>query len=324
VKGEPSSRRRVETRFLVRNADGLYGLTYRWNDAQNNATLVGAFGDSATFTVNDNGSFRQQTWRFPSHTECLTCHNSIGGPLLGLTTAQMNRSVDYGSFTANQIQTLSRAGYFSRSPGSARALPAASNSRASLESRVRAYLDVNCAYCHQPGGFGRALWDGRNTTPLARAGIVNGALTENFGDPSQRVIAPQSPGHSMILERIASPDAGRMPPLASSVIDEEAVALLTEWIASLPRRTMPLKVRVTAPRGGSTREETVVLRGTASGDNLARVVASVNGGPEQDVSGVTDWSAEVSLEQGVNRVVVTAVSNTGERSRPATKLLKRR
>ena len=325
VKGNPATRRRVETRFLVKYEGGIYGVTYRWNGAQNNATLVGLDGANENFTVNDGGLTRQQTWHFPSRNECLTCHNPIGGPVLGLTSPQMNREFDYGSFSDNQINALTQAGYFSGKPSGGRALASAGNTKASLDMRVRSYLAANCAQCHQPGGFARSLWDARITTPTARAGLINGGLNETFGDEAQRVVAPKAPEHSMLLQRMTTLDAGRrMPPLASSVVDEEAVALITQWINSLQKRAMPLKVQITAPRPGATTEEFVTIHGTASGDNLAVVVYTLNGGPEQSVAGVSDWSVGVSLQPGVNRFVVTAVSNTGERSRPVTRIFKRR
>jgi mono/diheme cytochrome c family protein len=237
----------------------------------------------------------------------------------------MNRTFDYGTFTDNQLHALTQAGYFAGKPSKSQPLVPAANSHTSLEKRVRSYLAANCAQCHQPGGFGRALWDARITTSTGRAGIVNGGLSDTLGDPDNRVIAPKSPEHSMILQRMATLEAGRrMPPLASSVIDTEAVNLLTEWINSLPRRSMPLKVRVTAPRSGVTTQEVVTVRGVASGDNLARVVFALNGGEEQSTTGVTEWSMELDLVPGVNRVAVTAVSNSGQRSRPAVKLLKRK
>ena len=48
-RGEPASSRRVETRVLVKTPDGVYGATYRWNDAQTNATLVGEGGGFQSF-----------------------------------------------------------------------------------------------------------------------------------------------------------------------------------------------------------------------------------------------------------------------------------
>ena len=324
-KGNPGTRRRIETRFLVKYEGGIYGLTYRWNGAQNNATLVGLDGANENFTVNDGGSLRQQTWRYPSRNECLTCHNPIGGPVLGLTSPQMNREFDYGSFSDNQLNALAQAGYFTSKPAGGRALAAASNTKASLDSRARSYLAANCAQCHQPGGFARSLWDARMTTPTARAGIINGGLNETFGDAAQRVVAPKSPEHSMLLQRMLTLDPSRrMPPLASTVVDDEGVALMTQWINSLQKRAMPLKVRITEPRSGTTTEELVSVRGMATGDNLAVVIYTLNGGPEQSVTGVSEWSVDLVLLPGVNRFVVTAVSNTGERSRSATKVFKRK
>src|SRR6185503_7904963 len=125
-------------------------------------------------------------------------------------------------------------------------------------------------------------WDARITTPMARAGIINGALNDTMDDPANRVVAPKSPEHSMLLQRIATLDPRRrMPPLASSVIDAEAVQLVTDWINSLPKRVIPLKARVTGPQALSTTQPVVTIYGVASGDNLAGVVYSVNDAPEQ-------------------------------------------
>jgi len=49
-----------------------------------------------------------------------------------------------------------------------------------------------------------------------------------------RLIAPGHPERSVLLRRIANREPGHMPPLASSVVDEEAVELLRKWILQLP------------------------------------------------------------------------------------------
>src|SRR5207248_1623850 len=92
VTGDPSSARRVETRLLVRNATGVYGVTYEWNDAQNNATLVPTEGKDRVFNINDGGVTRQQTWHFPGRNECTSCHTPVAGYALGFNAAQLNRS----------------------------------------------------------------------------------------------------------------------------------------------------------------------------------------------------------------------------------------
>lgn len=315
VEGDPSTARRVETRFLIRTPDGVAGLTYRWNDAQDNASLVGAEGADQNFTINDHGTPRVQTWHFPGRNECASCHTAVAGYSLGFTPAQMNRTVDYGRGPERQIQALQRAGYLKGS-GGGRAMVAPNNTKATLEARVRSYLAANCAQCHQPGGPARANWDARLTTATARAGIVNGALVDNLGNPANRVVAPGSPEHSVLLQRLSTTDPRlRMPPIASSVVDEESVALVSQWISSLRARHQPLAVKVTSPRGMRATAETITLRGTATGDDLDRIVYSLNGGPEQDVSGASRWSSDITLSPGKNTLVITAIDSFGERSR---------
>jgi uncharacterized repeat protein (TIGR03806 family) len=322
VKGNPDTRRRVETRFLVRSPDGVYGVTYRWNNEQNNATLVGDPGDTATFTVNDGGNIRQQTWRFPSRNECLTCHNSVVGHVLGANGGQLNRTFNYGNFTDNQVHALAQGGYFAGGVSVGKKLVSPTGNTGSLDARVRSYLAANCAQCHQPGGFGRAMFDTRITTPTARSGIVNGALTDTLGDSANRVIAPKSTDHSMILQRMTTLDPNRrMPPLASSVVDTDAVNLITAWINALQKRVVPLSVRITHPRVTTTSEEILTIRGTARGDNLSRIVIT-NGDVEENGVGTAEWFGEIALQPGVNTILVYAEDNDGKRSRPARKLIR--
>ncbi|MDP3071751.1 MAG: PQQ-dependent sugar dehydrogenase [Opitutaceae bacterium] len=228
TRGLAATARRIETRFLVKTAAGIHGATYRWNDAQTDATLVAEEGADATFTVTEDGVARGQTWRFPSRGECLTCHTSAGGYALSFNTRQLNR----GDFLA----TLAAAGYLSVTPPAAATLPAltpADHPTASLEGRVRSYLEANCAACHQPGGPALGHWDARSSVPLSLANLVNGPLIDDAGDPSNRVIAPGDAARSRLLQRVATRGPGQMPPLASHEHDRAAESLLAQWIAAL-------------------------------------------------------------------------------------------
>jgi hypothetical protein len=68
---------RIETRVMVHRTDGWAGYTYRWRADQRDADLL-----TAGATANVAG----QTWSFPSSAECLSCHTSATGRVLGLTT----------------------------------------------------------------------------------------------------------------------------------------------------------------------------------------------------------------------------------------------
>ena len=233
TNGVPGSRRRLETRFIVKTTNDLYGVTYRWDETQKNATLVPEVGLDETFVIHDGGMTRTQVWHYPGRAECLTCHTAEGGGALGFNTPQLNRDFDSGDGAENQILALNRAGYFSNAVTglqTLRALVPATDRTASAEARVRSYLAAKCSQCHQPGGPTPAAFDARITTPTSLAGLINGHLNVSGGGDSFHVISPGAPEFSEMLERISNRGPEQMPPLASNVVDTNAVALLTEWI----------------------------------------------------------------------------------------------
>ena len=234
TNGVASSARRLETRFIVKNTNGVYGVTYRWNSLTN-AALVPEEGLDEAITINDGGNLRTQVWHYPSRTECLACHTAVGGFGLGFNTVQLNRDFGYAGGVSNQIAFLGAVGIFSNAVtdvNSLRALAAATNESASLEWRVRSYLAANCASCHQPGGLGLGSWTANLTNSTLSAGLIHGLLANNFGNTNARVIVPGSLSNSMLLTRLSVRGISQMPPLASSVLDPQAIALLSRWITN--------------------------------------------------------------------------------------------
>ena len=236
TNGAPESLKRIETRFLVKNAAGIYGLTYRWGNSATNATLVPEEGLDEAFTINDGGGIlRTQVWHYPSRVECSLCHTPAAGFALGFNTPQLNREFNYSGASTNQLNALSDAGYFTSPVAGVHTLAALAhitNSSASLEYRVRSYLAANCSQCHQPSTGTRALWDARITTPTAQAGIINGLLFTDSTNSTQRVVKPGSLSDSMMLTRISSTGALRMPPIDSNLLDTNAIQLLSAWITN--------------------------------------------------------------------------------------------
>ena len=236
TNGSAASRKRLETRLLVKTSSGAYGVTYRWGNSTTDAALVSEEGLDETFVINNgSGILRTQVWHYPSRQECLLCHTPAGGFVMGFSTAQLNRTLDYSGVVTNQIATLSEAGYFNAAVTGIHTLPALAhptNAGASLEYRARSYLAANCAQCHRPGGAPQALWDARFSTPTANAGLVNGPLVDYGGNTNNRTLKPGSLSQSMILSRIATLGSGRMPPLGSSVLDESGIRLLSAWITN--------------------------------------------------------------------------------------------
>ncbi|MFT7510809.1 MAG: putative repeat protein (TIGR03806 family) [Candidatus Omnitrophota bacterium] len=235
-RGNPASAVRVETRFLVRTANGVYGLSYAWNPAGDEASLVANPGTNIVFAINDGGAMTNQVWSIPTRTQCVVCHTPAGGWSLGFNTRQLNCEAIMAGSVTNQLAALSDAGFFQQPVEAPELLPrfaVSDDITQSLEYRVRSYLAVNCAQCHQAGGSSQAEFDVRAPLTLFETGLINGDVQQGSGDPADRLVIPGDPTHSTLLHRLKAPiGAGRMPPLATNVQDKKAIQLITDWIRS--------------------------------------------------------------------------------------------
>ncbi|HZL91790.1 MAG TPA: PQQ-dependent sugar dehydrogenase [Pirellulaceae bacterium] len=114
--GDPSTRKWVETRFLVKQQNEWVGYSYTWNDEQTDATLVDAAGADREYSLrvprsraHPDGQ-RKQVWHYPSRVECMVCHSRAANYVLGLSEAQMNKEHDYGGIVDNQLRVLESLG----------------------------------------------------------------------------------------------------------------------------------------------------------------------------------------------------------------------
>jgi hypothetical protein len=103
-----------------------------------------------------------------------------------------------------------------------------------LDLRARSYLHANCAQCHVEAGGGNAQMELEFTTKLDKMRLVDAKpVHDTFGLPDARLVAPGHPERSVLLKRISHRAAGHMPPLATSIVDEEAVRVMHDWIEQL-------------------------------------------------------------------------------------------
>lgn len=235
--------RRLETRVLVYAGNStVYGATYKWR-------LDGSDADLLTTNLIENliittaTGVRTQQWYYPSPSDCLTCHTPQSGGVLGASKErQLNSALShrYSANTDNQLRTLNHLGILypaldeSIIPTLPRYAPPG-DSTATLELQARSFLDVNCAYCHFPGGTGRAAFDMRITTPLAQANLINGPVTATFGIGNAVAIAPGNTAESVVYYRVQATDPiGVMPPLGRLTVDVPALNVLGQWILQLP------------------------------------------------------------------------------------------
>lgn len=248
--GDPRSRRRLETQLLHFDGEAWAAYSYRWNDAQTDAELIGRDGFVAPVTQINSaapGGRRDLDWRFASRAECLRCHNPWSGNALAFGFEQLLGRRTAG---ATELQRLNSTGLLAL-PGhfSTNALTALDSTAASLEARARSWLHVNCAHCHRGGAGGSVAsyfnFDGR----LEDLRLLNQVPARGtFGLVDARIIAPGRPECSVLWFRVNTEGQGRMPHIGSRTVDEAGSKVLAEWIESIPgpqRGVVPAPTPVT-------------------------------------------------------------------------------
>ena len=252
----PSLERRLETRLLVRDrSGGVYGVVYKWKADNSDAELLSSSLTEDIPIKGADGTTHIQTWYYPSRQNCLECHNARAGGVLGVKTRQLNHDFSYPSgITQNELRTWNDLGLFAPGfkddeVGKFTRLAAANDTTRSLEDRARSYFDANCSQCHRPGGT-VANFDARYDTPLDRQNIVDGHVLIDERIDRSRVIAPNDIWRSIAYMRVNTVGEVRMPPLARETIDTNGVALLRQWIGSLPGRAVVDPPQI-SPAGGT-------------------------------------------------------------------------
>lgn len=244
----------LETRFFVHGSDGVYyGVTYRWNDAGTDAELLPGGASRDLEITQSDGTTRIQRWDFPSRSDCRTCHTERADNVLGVRSYQIAKDMTYPltGRRSNQLETWNALGIFGGSFGSRNPLtvPAAVDPRdphASQDLRVKSYLASNCSHCHHPSGVS-ANFNASFEVPLAGQGIIGGLINRPLGGPDDRVVVPADLPNSIMHTRMSVVGANQMPPIGKNVVDDKAVALLTDWIKGMQSASFATVTTNSAP-----------------------------------------------------------------------------
>ncbi|WP_346838921.1 SO2930 family diheme c-type cytochrome [Microbulbifer sp. SAOS-129_SWC] len=236
--------RLMETRILVKRADGWQALPYVWNKEQTEATLQIAGDASRMKMVSESGDSDDFTYVVPDRNQCAGCHadNHSKKALhpLGPRARHLNKDYTYGTGTQNQLLHWQQIGYLTGLPEFAEIPRDAdyADISASLDERARAYLDINCGHCHNPSGpagySGLDLY--HEETVARRYGVCKPPIAAGTGSGDHLFdIVPGQPGQSIIPFRVGSTNPGAMmPELGRTLVHEKGLALLRDWIASMP------------------------------------------------------------------------------------------
>ena len=245
----------LETRLLIRRADGWVALPYVWNEAQTEARLSVIGAQVPVSVTGEDGQAVALDWAVPNRNQCKGCHD-VAGEIqpIGPSARNLNRQVilPRGVYPNGDETLVVEAGeapqlnawrireILDRLPSDAPRVPDAYDpASGSVEARARAYLDVNCAHCHSPRGPAHTSgldlrWSQREPVQW---GVDKRPVAAGRGSAGMEfAIAPGDPDHSFLLYRMESLDPGvMMPELGRQTVDRRAVALMREWIAGMER-----------------------------------------------------------------------------------------
>jgi uncharacterized repeat protein (TIGR03806 family) len=238
-------RRLLETRILEHRPDGWVGLPYIWNKEQTEALLELAGETLEVAWRHSDGNERSNRYLVPNANQCKGCHEADGTdkPMrpLGPTARQLNRDFAYRGGSENQLAHWSKLGMLPApvDPKSAAKLPVWNDaSTGSVNDRARAWLEINCAHCHNPAGpaknSGLDLQYAQHTP--SKYGVFKSPVAAGRGTGGRSYsIVPGKPDESILLYRIDSDQPQiSMPELGKRLIHKEGVELIRQWIAEMP------------------------------------------------------------------------------------------
>jgi uncharacterized repeat protein (TIGR03806 family) len=233
--------RLIETRLLIRKRSGWTPLTYVWNAAQTEAVLKRAGARVPVSFIGKDGQKVSFSYAVPNQNQCKECH-SLGRTLtpIGPKARNLNGDYPYATGPENQLAHWIKAGLLKGAPADLSQVPATphwDDPGQPLAARARAYLDGNCAHCHNAkaaaSNSGLVLTY-EATDPMAfgvgrrpvAAGRASGGLDYD--------IVPGQPDKSIIVHRMESTDPGvMMPELSRTLVDKDGVALIRQYIAAM-------------------------------------------------------------------------------------------
>ncbi len=210
-------------------------------------------------------------YAIPHANQCGSCHSNDdkepGDSPIGLKVRLLNRPLDYGSGAENQLQHWVDLGLLSGAPPLAVdgnhiattvqrlprfnvpndpfAIPASEPSRLAQmtaaeidkEMRARAWLESNCAHCHNRDGIAQStgvFFDVFRKVDVNHGVCKRPTTAGSSSGGHEYDILPGSAADSILSFRIHATDPGaRMPPIARSVTHEQAVAVVDDWITSV-------------------------------------------------------------------------------------------
>ena len=221
----------LETRLLLRRASGWVAIPYVWNADGTDADLRRAGTRIPVSFTDPSGERRTISYAVPNQNQCKDCHALAGAITpIGPKVRYLN--------DGHQLAAMLRAGMLDRAPADAPRIARWDDLSAPLDSRARAYLEINCAHCHNPAGAASnsgLFLDWRQPFGVS-LGILKRPTAAGRGSGNlDFAIAPGNASASFMIFRMESTDPGiAMPELGRATVHREGVALIRQWIDAMP------------------------------------------------------------------------------------------
>ena len=233
----------LETRLLVKADDGWHAYPYLWDAAGTKATYDPGGRTLHVKWTDAKGKAFDNAYTQPAQTQCKQCHelDAVLTPI-GPKARNLNRDHAYATGTENQLAHWTKAGILSGAPADPATAPKLAvwnDTSLPVDTRARAYLEANCAHCHDDTGSastsGLFLW-ASETDPL-HYGVCKEPLSAGgMVGARQFDIVPGNPDLSILWFRMSSTAPGvAMPQIGRDVVDAEGLALISDWITNLPK-----------------------------------------------------------------------------------------
>lgn len=236
-----NSRKIIETRVMIKKTTEWIFANYIWNDEQTEAVydLEGGF---VPVEWVHNGETKNVNYRIPNGNECFMCHyvDNAAFPI-GPKPQNINFALNFADGLKNQIDKWEEFGYLnSGSPDEIASIINYNDTSQSLDLRARSYLEMNCAHCHINGGYAEFYPVRLGFTPIPDYTAIGVCVEPNIDingmidQEANHIIYPGNHEKSVLYQRMNTDlEMIKMPMIGRSMIHEEGVTLITNWINSM-------------------------------------------------------------------------------------------
>ncbi len=226
----------IETRLMIKKANGWVFANYVWNENQTEASLD-LTGENTNIEWIENGTTRNINYRIPTQNECFTCHKDGDQAIpIGVKPQNINKVYTYDDGNNNQLQKLIDFGYLEDNlPTNIETVVDWEDTSQPLDLRMRAYVDINCAHCHsdlrhcdyRPMRFAFSeSYDDVNLGVCVEPETTFPGLTS--------IVEPGNKNRSVLYYRLNSTaEDVRMPLLGRTILHDEALVMVEDWINSI-------------------------------------------------------------------------------------------